>query len=352
MKVYVLPADAYGCGHYRVAWPADVLRRQGFDVHIIPPNAEHGSGFLAKSEKTGDGKEQLVSVTVPEDANVIVLQRPAHPMQPDMIRMMRANGIAVVIDMDDDMSCIARGNVAYKMYQHNSSSLFSSRYAMESCKAATMVTATTPALIKKYARPGAGVVIDNYVPQAYLSYPTEEADNFGWAGTTLSHPDDLQQVGSAFQRLIEDGHKFQVVGAPSKVKQYARLKAEPDFTGAIGFGDWARTLAERLDVGTIPLAPTEFNKSKSRLKGIEYMSVGVPWVASPREEYRRLHRDSGCGFLAETPKEWYAHLKRLLTDEVLRKEQAEAGRAYMANQTYEANAWRWAEAWTKAAQNP
>jgi hypothetical protein len=80
------------------------------------------------------------------------------------------------------------------------------------------------------------------------------------------------------------------------------------------------------------------------------MAAGVPWVASPRAEYRRLHKESGCGFLADTPKQWYAHLTRLLADSCLRKEQAEAGREYMATQTYEANAWRWLEAWTRAVE--
>jgi hypothetical protein len=41
-------------------------------------------------------------------------------------------------------------------------------------------------------------------------------------------------------------------------------------------------------------------------------------------------------------------LKRLMTDDVLRKEQAEAGTEYMKDQTLQANAWRWATAWEEA----
>jgi glycosyltransferase involved in cell wall biosynthesis len=98
----------------------------------------------------------------------------------------------------------------------------------------------------------------------------------------------------------------------------------------------------------VPLSPSPFNTSKSRLKGIEMMAAGVAWVASPRAEYRRLRRESGCGYLAETPKDWYNRLNQLLKDEPLRKEQVEMGREYMKDQTYEANAWRWAEAWERA----
>ena len=79
------------------------------------------------------------------------------------------------------------------------------------------------------------------------------------------------------------------------------------------------------------------------------MSVGVPWVASPREEYRRLQQESGVGLLAETPKDWYSAIKMLMDDDILRKEQAQAGLEYMALQTYQANAWRWMEAWQQAS---
>jgi hypothetical protein len=111
---------------------------------------------------------------------------------------------------------------------------------------------------------------------------------------------------------------------------------------------WIQTISQTYSVGLIPLESSSFNSAKSRLKGIENMAAGIPWVASPREEYRRLHRESGCGLLAETPKDWYSQIKRLLTDDVLRKEQAEQGRIYMEKQTIQANAWRWAEAWNTA----
>lgn len=346
MKVYVLPADPYGCGHYRLIWPADALRRQGHEVVIMPPNQK--SGFLAKVGKRDDGSQQLASVTVPEDADVIVLQRPAHPLQPQMIQMMRMNGIAVVVDMDDDMSTIHPNNVAFETYRPRSGTPFSWNHALASCKVATYVTTSTKQLQRVYAKHGRGEVLDNYVPAPYLGIEKPETGCFGWAGTTKSHPNDLQVMGGVIQRLIDEGFPFKVVGGKSSVKEAARLKGEVDATGSVPLNIWAQTIAATFDVGLAPLASSAFNSSKSRLKAIEQMAVGVPWVGSPREEYRRLHRESKCGLMADTPKEWYANLKLLLTDDVLRKEQAEAGREFMADQTYQAQAWRWAEAWEKA----
>lgn len=346
MRVYVFPADVYGCGHYRLVWPAQILAKLGHDVTIVPPTSE--TGFMAKTERLANGTERLTSLGVPSDAEVIVLQRPGHPLQPQMVEILRQNHVAVVIDMDDDMSCIDPGNSAFQAYRPRSDSPFSWKWAAETCKRATLVTTSTKSLQKVYAKHGRGMVLDNYVPASYLEFPSPQTNQFGWAGTTQSHPNDLQVTGRCVATLRNEGHEFRVVGGDAKVKHVLKLAGDPPMTGTVPLNRWAMTIAEQMDVGMVPLAPTSFNTSKSRLKGIEMSSVGVPWVASPREEYRRLVRESGAGLLAETPRDWYEKLHLLLTDEVMRKELSEAGRTYMADQTYEAQAWRWAEAWTHA----
>lgn len=344
----MLPADPYGCGHYRLIWPSNVLQNMGHDIVIMPPNRD--SGFMAKIMDNDDGTQTLTGLTVPGDADVIVLQRPSHPLQPEMIQMLRSNGVAVVVDMDDDMSSIHPDNIAFHLYRPTSGTPFSWRYAMESCKVATLVTTSTKSLQRVYAKHGRGAVLDNYVPEAYLDFPSPETGHFGWAGTTKSHPNDLQVTVPSVQKLMQSGYRFKVVGGRSSVRQCLRLKDDVSCTGSVPLIQWAREIGQELDVGMAPLAPTGFNTSKSRLKGIEYMSVGVAWVASPREEYRKLHRESGCGLLADTPKDWFSKMKLLMDDEVLRKEQVEAGRDWMKTQTYQANAWRWWEAWTRAVE--
>jgi Glycosyl transferases group 1 len=349
MKVYVIPADAYACGHYRIIWPADVLRRCGMDITIIPPNEQ--SGFMVRVEDDDriPGGKRIVEAGIPKDADVIVMQRPAHPMQPQLIRLLRDNGIAVVVDMDDDMSSIHPDNVAFRTYHPKSSTPFSWQHAATSCNEATLVTTSTAALARTYAKHGRSVVLDNYVPAATLE-SVSTGTGFGWAGTTSSHPNDLQTMGNVVQRLRDDGFDFTVVGGMSKVRQAARLSSDPVCTGTVGLDVWIKTIAATYQVGIIPLAPTAFNTAKSRLKGIEHFAAKVPWVAAPRAEYRRLVKESGAGLLADTPKQWYELTKRLLTDEVLRKEQVEAGIEFMRDQTYQAQSWRWAEAWERAVK--
>lgn len=367
MTIYLMPADAFGCGHYRMIWPAEVLFNEGHEVRVYEPNKT--AGLNIRVEYDEDGYAIVRQVEVPADIEALVLQRPANPMHPQVIRIIRDRKIPVIVDMDDDMSNIHPLNTAFNVYRHNhrmtgggwnetivaekrkDPKMPSHKYAAESCKLASLVVTSTKELQRVYARHGRGVVIDNYVPEACLSFEKKQEDDdlvFGWAGHTHAHPDDLQVVGNGVQRVIDDGFTFKIVGQKSKARQNLRLKEEPYFTGSTPVADWVRTIAMTLDVGMAPLAATAFNRSKSRLKPIEMMSVGVPWVASPREEYRRVAKESGCGLLADTPKAWYESLKRLLTDDVFRKEQSEAGKVYMRSQTYEANAWRWWEAWQYA----
>lgn len=349
MRVVVFPADNQACGHYRIVWPSSVLQAEGMDIHIVPPKGD--TGFLIKTEEQPDGSQRLIELTAPQ-CDVVVLQRPSHELQPQLIKALRQSGIAVVVDMDDDMSTVHPGNVAFRNYHTKSRTPFSWRTAFEACKLATLVTTSTVALQKTYAKHGRGMVLDNFVPEvlldpSYVEQPAE--DGFGWAGTMKSHPDDLHPARGV-QALVDEGFPLRIVGDGMGVKEAMKLKQNPEATGIVGLDVWCKTIASTYSVGMVPLAPTVFNTAKSRLKGIEHMAVGVPWVASPRAEYRRLNRESGCGFLADSPKEWVSHLRRLLTDEVLRKEQAEMGREFMKNQTYQAQAWRWAEAWQRALE--
>jgi glycosyltransferase involved in cell wall biosynthesis len=340
MKVLVIPADTAGCGYYRLIWAAQCLQDQGHDVEIQWP--ESGSGL--EVHFVGD---KIVDCIRPKDADVIVMQRVAHIWHTDVIKILRGKGVAVVIDMDDDLTDIHRKNMAWANYHPRSTTPYSWRYAERACAVATLVTLSTKTLLPIYAKHGRGTVIDNYVPQYFLDIDPSPDDSFGWPGTTLSHPVDLQACGRAVQDLVRDGYNFRVVGPPSKVKECLRLTEEPEYSGVLSTPMWPKALAT-LGVIIAPLEISKFNHSKSRLKIAEASAVGVPWVASPRTEYRRFYAESQAGLLAANTKEWYVNVKRLMDDEPLRKELGARGREFMRTQTIEANAWRWWDAWTRA----
>ncbi len=98
MKVYVFPVDMTGCGKYRVIWPTQALVDQGYDVQIVLP--QERAEFLQVRQFAGVTK----NVVIPEDADVIVLQRVTHNLIVEAIPMIQAKGVAVVMDVDDDLN--------------------------------------------------------------------------------------------------------------------------------------------------------------------------------------------------------------------------------------------------------
>lgn len=349
MRVLVLPADLAGCGYYRLLWAAEFLQNQGHDIIIQYPNDKNvGLEVHFRGDVQGDPNAEIVDVKVPEEADVLVMQRLSHNWHQAVVTKMREKGVAVVIDMDDDLSCIHPDNKAFWNYHpRNSKTPFSWKNVEWACKNATLVTTSTKQLQSVYAKHGRGQVIDNYVPARYLNIKADQDKVFGWPGTTESHPNDLQVTGHAVQQLVDDGYDFRIVGPPSKARERFHLKEDPGSTGVVKIFDWPSEIA-KLQVVLAPLARTQFNTSKSRLKLAEASSQGVPWVASPRTEYRKFHKESGAGILVDTPKDWYKGVKQLMDDAQLRADLGERGREFMRTQTIEANAWRWMEAWQRA----
>jgi hypothetical protein len=344
MIVYCYPADAHGCGYYRLIAPAAVLRAQGLDVRVMMPSDREGIGGEF-DQRTG----QLVTAHVPPDADVVVMQRVSLSNLVQAIPMVRAKGVAVVVDMDDDLTKIDPNNPAFAGLHPKTGRdpRHSWANAETACRNATMVTVSTPALLPVYAPHGRGRVLANRVPAAYLGIPHHDSPVFGWPGSTHSHPFDLQQVGPAVARLVRAGHTYRGVGPPNGLREALGLDRDPDCTGSVDLLDWPLRLAE-LGVGMAPLADTGFNRAKSGLKVLELSACGVPWVASPRVEYAAFNARHRVGLLAETPKDWHKLLRRLVDNQGLRVDMSAAGRAAAAAETIEGHAWRWAEVWAEA----
>jgi len=346
VKVYVYPADEQGCGLHRLIWPALTLAGRGHDITIVSPQAR--SNFL--QGELDKRTNRLVNVTIPSDADVIVLQRITHRHLADAIPIMRERGVAVVIDMDDDLAAIDPRNPAFTAMHPRAGHHpdHSWHHTQRACDASTLVTVSTPSLLARYARHGRGHVLFNRIPERYLRMTHEDSTRVGWAGSVHSHPDDLQVTGFAVAQICRDtGQPFRMVGPPEGVRSALGLDHEPDATGPldpkVGWPEGVVTLG----VGIAPLASTIFNMSKSWLKPLEYAALGVPCVVSPSDEYRRLN-DLGVGLVARKPKQWYRHLGDLVASADMRAEVAGRGREAAANLTIEGGAELWLEAWERA----
>lgn len=362
MKITVYPADSSGCGAFRLIWAAEELKRQGHDVDLKPPE-KRDIALKINGNRRRDRDSHTEEVLGLEDTDVLVLQRITHQFMAEAVPILRRRGVAVVIDVDDDLTSIHPSNPAYKGYHPRNQWLIDRKsgefnrnswhHLVTACHEATLVTVSTPALMDVYARGGNGRVIFNHLPAHYFGVDHVDSDRIGWPASLASHPDDPSAMGGALARLCADPGAFQVIGDPTGCGYAFGLVRDPSGHDLpIGLTEWPGAVAS-LGIGVAPLADTRFNRCKSWLKPLEMSALGVPWVASPRAEYQRLY-DLGLkagleiGALADTPRRWYRELLRLQQSSALRAERAGAARVIADGFRLEPNVWRWLEVWHTA----
>jgi hypothetical protein len=282
VKILVYPADRWGCGSFRMMWPAEQCAAAGHDVTVI----EQGKRSLRLVMEGDRVRDVLI-----DGVDVIVLQRVTHAYMAQAVGVLRSKGVTVVVDVDDDLSSIHPSNPAWAVHHPGNEgkrmangqiSRHSWRNLAMACRDASLVTVSTPALLDVYARHGRGVVLPNYLPDHYYGLPRQDSDVIGWPGSFHSHPNDPAAVGGAIARLVDDGAQFVMRGDPSGAGTAFGLASDPE-GGPVPIEEWPRAVAE-LGVGIAPLADTRFNAAKSWLKPLELSACGVPWVAPPRLE--------------------------------------------------------------------
>lgn len=343
MKVLALAADEGGCGFYRMRAPAAELKLLGVDVTV-------SDGIDADASKDSEGMYTVGHLNT--DADLIVIQRPLDNSMTAVIRQAQKQGIATIVELDDDFDSVHKQNVAHDSI--NAGKAMGNHWLTEAANIADLVTVSTPQLTK-YARHGRYAILRNCVPQSIFEIQTDKSDQewprIGWTGTVQTHPNDLQETKNAVGMVLKsNGLPFNVIGDGQQVAWNLGLDkgTEVYSTGWVDLGLYYQYISKFLDIGIVPLEISPFNQAKSALKGLEYGALGIPFVASPTREYVRLEA-YGVGKTAKTPGEWRKHLQRMIDRPEETQRIAEEARGRIeAEFTYRVNAPQWLEAWEKA----
>jgi hypothetical protein len=390
VNVAVFPSDAGGCAHYRLELPANALADLGADVRIERERTRTFMDWGGYKKVHGSSPDFDVAVF----GRVMTLHRYS------IMRAFQRAGIAVVVEIDDDFDAIHRLNSGWYASQpdwmlreeyeehrekeqlrawqeHRKKDPLIVTHTTEAwgqewvrvagvpsdsgrhwlhraCAAADLVTCTTPALARRYGAHGRVKVIPNYVPRWYLdvNLPKKKGKpRVGWSGSVAVHPDDLCVTGGAIERAVRaTGARFRVIGQRTLVAEHLGLSEQPELVPWCAIDQYPFKLA-RLDVGIVPLTPSDFTEAKSALKMTEMAAVGVPCVGSPTTDNRRVNA-LGLGRLAATPDEWEAEVTRLVRDTGYRAQVASNSRDAVASHlTIEANCRQWWDAWGQAVEN-
>lgn len=261
MRVLLLPGDKGGCGLYRMVAPARAVASAYPDVEIYT-----AEGLRGRVTRDTNGTVRVWNLP-PVDADVVVFQRPLNDDLAAAIPAVQAQGVACVVELDDDFRNVHPLNTAAAMVTPESSPRSNWRHLMRACEVADLVTVSTRSLTR-YAPHGRVRVVGNYLPSSILgltrpAHSNERPVRVGWTGTVATHPLDLTVTRGAVARVIEDtGSVMTVIGNPSLVARDLGLSQEPTSVPWVDLPHYPQAILDNIDVGIAPLMDTPFNTAK------------------------------------------------------------------------------------------
>lgn len=348
-KVVALRADNGGCAYYRIKEPARAIteRYPGIDITV-------DTGIdVSASKNRRTGMTQVDEIK--SDADLIVIQRPLSQAFTSLIEKAHEQGIATVVELDDDFEHVHQRNIVWQNVQPSFHPESNYAWVQRACELADHVTVSTEAL-RRYAPHGRVSVVPNYISRhavatSVLAARGSQPVRVGWSGSLQTHPTDLQVTKPAVNQVLRDTKsELVVVGDGIGVRDALGVakSIRMSATGWKPVDQYMSLLARSMDVGVVPLDRTPFNEAKSHLKGLEYAACGIPFVASPLPEYQALTAN-GIGQLAETPSEWRRELDRFIRSEPLRIATGEAYQSIVREKyILENHVEEWVSAWRAA----
>lgn len=256
------------------------------------------------------------------DADIIWLYCDTFPYLPSIVDMaIKVSGAAIIFDYDDAIfhnydlhrSIIVRKILGKKLHSviRSSNMVFCGNsyladYARPYCRRAEVIPTVVDLSI--YAQ--------SFERDRNLVSPT-----IGWIGT----PSTWKEYMVPMMPLLSDiaareGARITAVGAGQGVKSDPFLDCLPWLESE----EVARI--QEMSIGIMPLNNTPWARGKCGYKLIQYMSCGLPVVASPVGVNVEIVEHGVNGFLATTEAEWREALTILLSNPALRDRMGREGR--------------------------
>jgi glycosyltransferase involved in cell wall biosynthesis len=328
MKIHLFHDNA-ACAKIRLLMPAEHLRLNGHQV-----TASYGWG------DTGKNEEAL-------GAEVLVGQRLTRLEGSALWRRLKP-GRRLVYELDDDFWHIDPSNLGAYL-AHDATA----KYAMETIIAdSDLVTVSTAPLAEVvYSHNRNVVVLPNQIDARMFDLVRKRRQGkvvVGWAGGD-SHVRDLALVVPTLRRLVNQNPDVELHTIGSDLLRL--FKIEHRHT------DWLEDLWDMydemdFDIALAPLTNTVFNQSKSGIKAMESMALGIPVIASDIEPYRGIVEDGVTGFLVRDRHKWMGRLRELANDQAMRERMGQAGKLAVGRMTIQTG-WRlWEAAYEKVLARP
>lgn len=309
-----------GCGWHRVVMPLNELARNGWEVSYTwgRPPKEFDSYRIVLAQRT-DKYDAL----------------------PDWRRMRLNHKLAY--ELDDDVFTVDPVNtMAHRVYKN----LEVQEAVRHSAEVADIVTVSTDVLAEVMAKHTGHRnirVVKNCVPGAILDWERPRDRRHlvvGWSGGA-SHGSDIAMIAGTLRNFLDRNKNARLhlmgtnyeetIGRRCRFTSWVR--ADPSLKYYRGYD---------FDIALCPLTGTVFDQSKSNIKALEAMALGIPVLASDVEPYRDLVIDGVNGYLIRKKNDWGKRLQELANDVQARAELGSKARETARAWTIESNWHKWA----------
>ncbi|HEV2884102.1 MAG TPA: glycosyltransferase family 4 protein [Pyrinomonadaceae bacterium] len=266
-------------------------------------------------------------------ADVVLIQREAMIFGPPLVEWLssRLAGRPLVLDLDDatyvPYTSPTYGQLGQKLKWFSKTD--------DLIRWAAVVTCGNRAIAEYAESKGARTSIIPTVVDTDVFRPAKRAAGdklvLGWVGTHSTFP-YLKTIFPALQNLATThDFKLRIVGAGSHDTVVPGVDVESL--------NWKldREVADfqSFDIGLYPidskLHDEKWAAGKSGFKAIQYMAVGIPYVATPIGAITDIGRPGETYFQATTATEWQHALGELISNSKLREDMGAAGRAHVVN---------------------
>lgn len=314
------------------------LARRGIRLTIVPFLDSKGFKQLYDQQSVpkivfgfvGSALRRLVDLLRARQADVVLIQREAMIVGPPLVEWIAKRVLKrpMVLDLDDatyvsyTSPTYGRLGKAFKWFGKTD----------ELIRWADVVVCGNSAIADYAAGKGARTEIIPTIVDTNVFKPLpQKADHelvLGWIGTHSTFP-YLQSIFPALVALSRK-HEFRlkIVGAGKATIDLPGVKVESL--------PWRleREVADfqSLDIGLYPIDESIYEgwaSGKSGFKAIQYMAVGVPYVATPVGGSGEIGEAGVTHFAATTHDEWYRALEDLITNPERRRAIGAAGRAHV-----------------------
>lgn len=324
-----------GCAFYRCYLPMNVSRRNS-RLGYPAWDGVKGFGILDSEDSAVFG------------FSTVVMKLVMFRWTPRQVEMAKILGQRIIVDIDDHYEAISEENAAFHITHPEKNKVSNRDHYARVIERADVVTVSTPELLEFYGKlhPDVRMVRNGVLPEMFHVKRQERRPVIGWAGATSYRSGDLDVLKGWLPRFLADNdlmfhHSGHVEGIPSFGDIVGIPPERITYSPLVGMHQYPLSLLN-FDIGIVPLTDVPFNRAKSNIKGLEYASAGVPFVASALPEYNELCSET-VGRIAGSPEEWMKHLSELIPVKARKKEAFQQRKAVAERHSIYARAGEWQE---------